>query len=298
MEIRIADEVTAALADRRPVVALESTVIAHGLPHPVNVETALKCSSAVRVGGCVPATIAVFDGVAHIGLTPDQIERLAAADNVRKISTRDLAVAASRRLTCATTVSTTMFFAHRAGIEIFATGGIGGVHRGFDADVSADLPALAKIPMTVVCSGPKIILDLDRTREWLETNGVTVAGWQCDEMPAFYSPTSGLPIDDRLNDAAEAARLIQSRNEIGLKSSVLVTVPCPADAHIARDEMESIVAEALRLAEEEDVAGKAITPFLLSEMSRATAGRTLAANVALLKNNARVASQIAVALTT
>ncbi|MEO6050120.1 MAG: pseudouridine-5'-phosphate glycosidase, partial [Pyrinomonadaceae bacterium] len=192
MQINFSEEVASAQRDGNAIVALESTVIAHGLPHPQNLETALKLESIVRENGAVPATIAVLDGEFCVGLDSSQIERLATEKGIRKISRRDLPVAVANKLDCATTVATTAFIAHLAGIKVFATGGIGGVHRGFSADISADLPELAQTPITVVCSGAKIVLDLARTREWLETHGITVLGWQCYELPAFYSRTSGL----------------------------------------------------------------------------------------------------------
>ena len=296
MELKISEEVAKAISDGRPIVALESTVIAHGLPHPQNLETALELERIVRDGGAVPATIAVFGGECYVGLTREQIEQLATRDDIRKISRRDLAIAAARRLDCATTVATTTFFAHRMGIRVFATGGIGGVHRGFSADVSADLPELARTPITVVCSGAKIVLDLPATREWLETFGVTVLGWQCDEMPAFYSRSSGLAVDERVEAVAEAAAVIRARDELRLGSSVLVTVPIPQEFEIERDELENILADALQDAEAQGIRGKEITPFLLSEMSRRSEGRTLTANIELLKNNARVAAEIATEL--
>ncbi len=197
------------------------------------------------------------------------------------------------RLDCATTVATTSFIANRAGIKVFATGGIGGVHRGFEADISADLPELARTPITVVCSGAKIVLDLPRTREWLETHGVTVLGWQCDELPAFYSRSSGLSIDQRVEGGSEAAAIANARDELGLMNAVLVTVPVPTEFEISRDELEPVLAELLKLADERGVVGKEITPFLLSQMSERTGGRTLAANIALLENNASVAAAIA-----
>ncbi len=295
MQINLSREVDEALNSGMPVVALESTVIAHGLPYPQNIETAMKCEASVREGGVVPATIAVFSGEFCVGLSTEQIERLATEKNIRKISRRDLAVAVGKKLDCATTVATTAFIAHRAGIKVFATGGIGGVHRGFEADISADLPELAQTPITVVCSGAKIVLDLPRTREWLETNGIAVLGWHCDEMPAFYSRSSGLEIDERVETGTEAAAIIRARDELGLKSSVLVTVPVPSEFEIDRMELELILADALSLANEQKISGKAITPFLLSQMSERSGGRTLTANVALLENNARVAAEISVA---
>ena len=296
MEIKLSDEVADAVRDSRGVVALESTVIAHGLPYPNNIETAHRLEAVIRDGGAVPATVAVFDGVFHIGLGQNQIEKLATDPNIRKISRRDLPIAVAQKLDCATTVATTSFIAHLAGIKVFSTGGIGGVHRGYSMDVSADLPELAQTPITVVCSGAKIVLDLPATREWLETHGVTVLGWQCDEMPAFYSTTSGLPIDERVDSADETASIANARDRLGLKNTILVTVPVPETFAIDRSEIEAILAEALKLADENNIAGKAITPFLLSEMAKRSGGQTLGANIALLENNASVAAEIAVAL--
>lgn len=296
MNINLSREVAEAIEQGNPVVALESTVIAHGLPYPQNIETALMCEAAVRENGAIPATIAVFGGEFCIGLDRGQLEYLALGNGIRKISRRDLPIAVANKLDCATTVATTAFVAHRAGIKVFATGGIGGVHRGFDADVSADLPELAQTPVTVVCSGAKIVLDLPRTREWLETHGVTVLGWRCDQLPAFYSRSSGLDVDERIEDADSAARIIRARDDLDLKSAILVTVPVPEDNEIGLSEIESILAEALTRAEAENIAGKAITPFLLSQMSRLSEGRTLSANISLLENNARVAASIASAL--
>jgi pseudouridine-5'-phosphate glycosidase len=296
MNIKFNEEVAAALADNHPVVALESTVIAHGLPFPQNLETARNLEKIVRENGATPATIAVFDGEFHVGLNDGQIERLAEDKNIRKISRRDLPVAVARKLNCATTVATTAFVAHRAGIRVFATGGIGGVHRGFAADVSADLPELAQTPVTIVCSGAKIVLDLPATREWLETNGVAVLGWQCDELPAFYSSKSGLSVDERVETPAEAARIAESRDELNLPNAILVAAPVPRAFEIEADELEKILGDALDLAAEKNVRGKEITPFLLAQMSERSAGKTLAANIALLENNARIAAQIAAAL--
>ncbi len=295
MMLQLSTEVSDAIRNGSPVVALESTVIAHGLPYPHNLETAKKLEQIVRENGAVPATIAVFGGEFFVGLSAGQIEQLATRKDIRKISRRDLPIAVANKLDCATTVATTTFIANRAGIKVFATGGIGGVHRGFDADISADLPELAQTPITVVCSGAKIVLDLPRTREWLETNGITVLGWQCDELPAFYSRVSGLAIDERVENADDVARIASARDELGLKNSILLTVPIPAEFEIDRAELESILADALKLADERGVLGKDITPFLLSQMSERSGGRTLAANIALLENNASVAASVAAA---
>ena len=291
-------EVTDALQSKKPIVALESTVIAHGLPYPKNLETAKNLERIVRENGAIPATIAVFDGEFCVGLDSSQIERLATDKTIRKISRRDLPIAVARKLNCATTVATTAFIAHKAGIKVFATGGIGGVHRGFAADVSADLPELAQTPITVVCSGAKIVLDLPRTREWLETNGVSILGWQCHEFPAFYSRSSGLLVDERIETAEEVAEIVRARDDLKLENTILVAVPVPAEFEIELNELEKILAESLKLAAEQNVSGKEITPFLLAQMSAKSAGKTLSANIALLENNARIAAQIAVSYST
>lgn len=296
MKFQLSEEISDAVLSGSPVVALESTVIAHGLPYPQNLETAVKLEQIVRENGAIPATIAVFSGEFHVGLSRSQIEQLAKRKDIRKISRRDLPIAVANKLDCATTVATTAFIANRAGIRVFATGGIGGVHRGFDADVSADLPELAQTPIVVVCSGAKIVLDLPRTREWLETNGITVLGWQCDELPAFYSRSSGLAIDARVETAGDVARVAAARDELGMASSILLTVPIPVEFELDRGELEAILADALKLADERGVLGKEITPFLLSQMSERSGGRTLAANIALLENNARVAASVAAAI--
>jgi pseudouridine-5'-phosphate glycosidase len=293
MNLKFNLEVADALRTNKPVVALESTVIAHGLPHPQNLETAFKLEKIVRENGATPATIAVFAGEFCVGLDERQIERLGTDKTIRKISRRDLPVAVARKLNCATTVATTAFIAHLAGIKVFATGGIGGVHRGFAADVSADLPELANTPIIVVCSGAKIVLDLPATREWLETNGVCVIGFQCDEMPAFYSRTSGLAVDERIETPEEATAIARARDDLNLNSAILLTVPVPEEFEIETKVLEEILAESLKLAEERKISGKEITPFLLTQMSEKSAGKTLAANIALLENNARIAAQVA-----
>ena len=296
MNLKFSDEVADALENKKPLVALESTVIAHGLPFPKNLETARNLEKHIRENGAIPATIAVFDGEFCVGINDKQIERLATDKNIRKISRRDLPVAIAKKLNCATTVATTAFIAHAAGIKVFATGGIGGVHRGFSSDISADLPELAQTPMTIVCSGAKIVLDLPATREWLETNGITVLGWQCDEMPAFYSKKSGLEVDEKIETADEAVKIIKARDDLKLKNSILITVPVPKEFEIESEELERILSDALELAEKRNIRGKEITPFLLSQMSEKSAGKTLRANIALLENNARIAAKIAAAL--
>jgi len=296
MKINFNEELAGALHFERPIVALESTVISHGLPYPRNLDTATRLEQVVRAAGAIPATIAVFDGEVYAGLTNQQLEQLASDKNVRKLSRRDLAIAVGRKLTGATTVATTSLIAHQAGINVFATGGIGGVHRGYAADVSADLPELARTPIIVVCSGAKAILDLAATREWLETNGVAVLGWKCDKMPAFYSASSDFDVDERVDTADDVSRIADARRDLGLNSALLVTVPIPAEFEIASSEVEALIAAALAAADSQGVAGKKLTPFLLNELSQKSGGKTLAANVALLENNARVAAEIAGAL--
>jgi len=286
-------EIADALQNNKPIVALESTVIAHGLPFPHNLETAYKLENIIRENGAIPATIAVFDGDFCVGLDENQIERLATDKNIRKISRRDLPVAVGKKLNCATTVATTSFIAYRAGIKVFATGGIGGVHRGFSADVSADLPELANTPIIVVCAGAKIVLDLPATREWLETNGVCVLGFGCDEMPAFYSRKSGLMVDERVETAAEVAEIVRARDALNLQNAILLTMPIPENFEIEAEELEKILSESLTLAAKKEIGGKEITPFLLSQMAAKSDGKTLAANIALLENNAKIAAQVA-----
>ena len=272
MDFKFNEEVADAIAEKKPTVALESTVIAHGLPYPKNLETAQNLEKIVRENGAVPATIAVFDGEFCVGLNAKQIERLATDKNIRKISRRDLPVAVGKRLNCATTVATTAFVAHRAGIKVFATGGIGGVHRGRLPDVSADLPELAATPITVVCSGAKIVLDLPATREWLETNGVCVLGFQCEEMPAFYSRLSSLFVDERVETPREVAEIVRARDDLKMPNAILLTVPVPPEFEIEIEELENILRESFLLAETKQIRGIEITPFLLSEMSRRSAG--------------------------
>ena len=291
--LNIAPDVANALRDSRPVVALESTVIAHGLPRPQNLETAQALQTAVRESGAVPATIGIIDGHLTVGLDDDQINILALQDNIKKISTRDIPLAVAQGWNGATTVASTIWIAHRAAIKVFATGGIGGVHRGALPDVSADLPELARTPIIVVCSGAKIVLDLPATREWLETHAVTVVGYQCDELPAFYYRGSGLPVDARADTPAEVANIFRAQRDLGLDSALLVAVPVPARAEVPAEELQPVLTTALEDAEWNGITGSALTPFLLSQMAERSGGATLRANIALLENNARVASAIA-----
>jgi pseudouridine-5'-phosphate glycosidase len=291
--LSLTSEIESAIAHRQPVVALESTVIAHGLPAPQNLETAQRLEQNVRAAGAVPATIAILKGRLHVGLADEQIREIATNADVKKISTRDLAVAVAKGWHGATTVASTVWIAQRAGIQVFATGGIGGVHRGALPDISADLPELARTPLIVVCSGAKIVLDLPATREWLETHGVTVVGYGCDEMPAFYSRRSGLAVDARADSAAEVAQIYRAQRELGIESALLVTVPVPAAAEVPAADLTKILDEALAEAERAQIGGRELTPFLLSRMAQQSAGATLKANIALLENNALVAAEIA-----
>lgn len=293
--IDLKPEVRAALAANQPVVALESTVIAHGLPRPKNLETAAALEQIVRDAGAVPATIAMLAGRLRVGLDHAELELLANRDDVRKLSVRDLPIGVTQQWHGATTVASTMWIAHRAGIKVFATGGIGGVHRGSLPDVSADLPQLAQTPMIVACSGAKIVLDLPATREWLETNSVTVGGYRCDELPAFYSRRSGLPIDIRCDTPAEVVRLFKRQRELGLSSALLLAIPVPAEAEVESAMLKAVLDEALSAAAGQDIGGRELTPFLLARMAERSEGATLRANIALLKNNAKVAADTAVA---
>lgn len=291
--LTINPEIEAALAANRAVVALESTVIAHGLPRPQNLETAQRLEQIVRAEGAIPATIAVLDGKLCVGLDQDQVERIATGDDIKKLSTRDLAIAVARGWNGATTVASTMWIARRAGINVFATGGIGGVHRGVLPDVSADLPELARTPMIVVCSGAKIVLDLPATREWLETYSIMVVGYGCDEMPAFYSRQSGLPVDVRCDSPEEVTQLFRTQRELGVESALLVTVPVPVEAEMTEQALKKILDLSLADAEKANVSGREVTPFLLARMAQLSEGATLRANIALLENNARLAARIA-----
>lgn len=294
--IRISDEVKQAVEAGRPVVALESTLLAHGLPRPRNLEVGRALEAEVRAGGAVPATVAVLDGTPAVGLSAEEMERIATRPGVLKLSTRDLPVAVAQARDGATTVAATMWLARRAGVEVFATGGIGGVHRGEDRDVSADLTELGRTPLVVVCAGAKAILDLAATREALETAGVLVVGWGTDELPAFYSRESGLGVDVRVEGAEEVAALWDAHRSIGAPGAILLCVPPPPGSALPAAEVEREIQSALRGATAAGVRGKEITPFLLSEVARLTGGRSLEANAALVRNNAAVAARVASAL--
>ncbi len=293
MRLAVSREVREALSARRPVVALESTVISHGLPRPTNLETARACEKAVRDGGAVPATIAIADGQGVVGASEALLQRLANEDGVAKASLRDLAPLLASGALGATTVAATVAVAAEAGIEVMATGGIGGVHRGADRtfDVSADLGAIARHAVCVVCGGAKLVLDLPKTLEVLETLGVPVVGFGTDELPAFYVRSSGLRLECRADDALSAARI--ARAQLARGAGIVIAVPAP-DAHaMDRAEAERSVERALEQADAAGVSGAAVTPYLLRALGEGTEGRALAANVALLENNAAVAAAIA-----
>lgn len=294
--LKISDEVRQALAQHKPVVALESTIISHGMPYPRNVETAMNVENIVRENGAVPATICIIKGKLVIGATPDEIEYLGKSGlKVAKASRRDLPVLLSKGLDGATTVASTMIGADLAGIKVFATGGVGGVHRGATEtmDISADLDELANTSVMVVCAGCKSILDLKLTMEYLETKGVPVIGYGTDELPAFYTDKSGLKVDYRLDTPCEVAAAFKCKMTLGLKGGMLVTNPIPSEyampADVINDAIEAAVTEANRLG----VKGKAITPFLLDKIQKITGGESLESNIKLVYNNARLASLIA-----
>lgn len=291
----IREDVAAALQAGQPVVALESTVIAHGLPRPQNLETARAMEAAVREEGVIPATIAILDGRLVAGLASDQLAAFAATGGIAKVSRADLAAVLATRVSGATTVAATMLIAARAGIRVFATGGIGGVHRGAELsfDISADLPEIARTPVAVVCAGAKAILDLPRTLEVLETLGVPVAGYRTNKFPAFYVEDSGLPLQSRVDTPSEAARLMQLHWQLGLTSGIVFCNPPPSASALRKQEVDAWIAQALQAAAVAGIRGKAVTPYLLDYLAKASGGKTLETNIALLVNNARVAAQIA-----
>jgi pseudouridylate synthase len=294
----LTDEVASALAAGRAVVALESTIVTHGMPYPRNLETALGVEDVVRAHGAVPATIAMVDGRPRIGLEPVELEKLAAGEGVAKASRRDLAALVAKGRSAGTTVSATMFLAHSAGIRIFATGGIGGVHRGAEItfDISADLDELARTPVAVVSAGAKSILDLRRTLEVLETRGVPVIGVGTDQFPAFFSRSSGLPVDHRVDTPEELALVIAAHLALGLPSGILVANPVPEADALDGDEIDEIIDEAVRDAERAGVGRHELTPYLLGRIVDLSGGRSLTANIALVRNNAELAARTAVAL--
>ena len=294
----ISPEVQQALADGKPVVALESTIISHGMPYPKNVETAMLVEKTIRENGAVPATIAIIGGRLKAGLSPEEIEYLGKSGRkVAKVSRRDLAAIVARGADGATTVTTTMIIAHMAGIKVFATGGIGGVHRGAETtmDISADLEELAGTPVMVVCAGAKSILDLGLTLEYLETKGVPVIGYGTDELPAFYTRSSGFGVDYRVDTPAQLAAMFKAQQELGMKGGMLVTNPIPEQYAMDPDYMNGIIERAVAQANAEHIHGKNITPYLLAHIKDMTGGKSFASNLELAYNNARAASKIAVA---
>ncbi|NNK48368.1 MAG: pseudouridine-5'-phosphate glycosidase [Gemmatimonadetes bacterium] len=296
LDVRV--EVATALATGRPVVALESTVFAHGLPHPVNLQAADAMEAAVRAEGAIPATIGLLRGRAIIGMTLDEIGELATTSAVAKVSVRDIAPVIAKRRPGATTVAATAALANTASISVMATGGIGGVHRGGEdsLDVSADIQALAGTPIAVVCAGAKSVLDLERTLEALETLGIPVIGFGTDEFPAFYSTASGLKLEHRADDPSDVATIVEVQGALRRRQGVLVVQPPPEDAAIPRAEVDRWIELALVEAVEAGIRGKDVTPFLLESVSRISRGRTLATNLALLESNARLAARIALHL--
>jgi pseudouridylate synthase len=293
--IFIREDVVAALHDGQPVVALESTVIAHGLPRPQNLETARAMEAVVREEGAIPATVAIIEGRLVAGLSSEQLATFAATDGIVKVSRADLAAVVAARQTGATTVAATMLIAARAGISTFATGGIGGVHRGAELsfDISADLAEIARTPVAVVCAGAKAILDLPRTLEVLEMLGVPVAGYRTNKFPAFYVEDSGLALQSSVDTTAEAARLMQAHWKLGLSSGIVFCNPPPSGSAVRKEEVDAWIAQAVQAAAAAGIRGKAVTPYLLDHLAKASDGKTLETNIALLVNNARVAAQIA-----
>lgn len=295
--MKMTEEVASALREGSAIVALESTIIAHGMPFPQNLETAREVEVIVREGGAVPATIAVLAGEARIGLSAKELEHLAReGSRIVKVSTRDLPYVMAMKADGATTVASTMRLAAKAGIHVFATGGIGGAHRGAERsfDVSADMMEFAESDVAVVTAGAKAILDLGLTLETLETLGVPVIGFGTSDFPAFYSRSSGHAAPMRLDTAAQVARLMRAKWEMDLRGGIVVANPIPASMEIPADEINPVIEAAVKLAEARGIHGKNVTPFLLAELARVTKGRSLAANIALVKNNARVAAEIAV----
>jgi pseudouridine-5'-phosphate glycosidase len=298
IQVRVSDEVRAAIEARRPVVGLESTLISHGLPRPRNLEVAQRLEMVVRAGGAVPATVGIIAGQPVVGLDDAELRALAMTDGVRKCSRRDIALAVARGEHGATTVAGTLVLLAAAGVRVLATGGIGGVHRRAEQtfDISADLVELARTLAIVVCAGAKAILDLPRTLEILETAGVPILGWRTDELPAFYASSSGLPVTARVESAGDVAAVALAAWGLGTGAGLLVGVPPPLGTTLETEAIERAVADALAETARRGIAGAAVTPFLLGAIAEATGGESVDANLALLENNARVAAEIAVAL--
>lgn len=296
MSIRVNPEVEAALREKRPVIALESTIISHGMPYPQNVETAYRVEQIVREHGAVPATVGIVDGVGVVGLSKEEIEEMGKrGQSIPKVSRRDLPVVMAEKSWGATTVATTMILAAKAGVEFFVTGGIGGVHRGAQEtfDISADLEELGRTNVTVICAGAKAILDLKLTLEVLETKGVPVLGYQTEELPAFYTRSSGLKVDYAIKDAEDAARIVKAKRDLGLDGGVLITNPIPEEYSMDPSIINKAIEEALADMDEKGIHGKECTPFLLAKIADITGGNSLDSNIRLVFNNAAVGSEIA-----
>lgn len=293
--IKVDPLIKAAIKKGEPVVALETAVITHGLPHPINLQLACETEETIRAIGALPATIGMIHGTVYAGMTNEQLAILSESNKARKISQRDFGPGITLHSDGGLTVAGTAIVAHRVGIKLFATGGIGGVHRGYSHDISADLSVLANTPIVVVCAGAKAILDLPATLEYLETMGIPVLGYQTDEFPAFYSPSSGLPVSQRVESPEMVVDIARAHFEMGLKSAILVVIPPPLSEAISGEEIDSIIDMAVEESQKEGIRGPAITPFLLERVSSLTGGRSLKTNLALLKNNAKLAAEIACA---
>lgn len=296
MNVRVSLEVEAALLEKRPVIALESTIISHGMPYPQNVETAYRVEQIVREHGAVPATVGIVDGVGVVGLSKEEIEEMGKrGQTIPKVSRRDLPVVMAEKSWGATTVATTMILAAKAGVEFFVTGGIGGVHRGAQEtfDISADLEELGRTNVTVICAGAKAILDLKLTLEVLETKGVPVLGYQTEELPAFYTRSSGLKVDYAIKDAEDAARIVKAKRDLGLDGGILITNPIPEEYSMDPSVINKAIDEAIAEMDEKGIHGKECTPFLLAKIADITGGNSLDSNIRLVFNNAAVGSEIA-----
>lgn len=298
MNFRVSEEVAKALEENKPVIALESTIISHGMPYPQNVETAMKVESIIREHGCVPATVGIVDGIGVVGLSAEEIEEMGKrGQSIPKVSRRDLPIVLAEKSWGATTVATTMILAAKAGVEFFVTGGIGGVHRGAQEtfDISADLEELGRTNVTVICAGAKAILDLKLTMEVLETKGVPVLGYQTENLPAFYSRDNGmgLKVDYALQNAEDAAKIVKAKRELGLNGGVLVTNPIPEEYAMPTDVINKAISEALAEMDAKGIHGKECTPFLLAKIAEITEGKSLDSNIRLVFNNAAVGCEIA-----
>ena len=296
MNVRVNPEVEKAQKEHKPVIALESTIISHGMPYPQNVETAMKVESIIREHGGVPATVGLVDGEGVVGLTPEEIEEMGKRGmSIPKVSRRDLPMIIAEKSWGATTVATTMILASMAGVEFFVTGGIGGVHRGAEStfDISADLEELGRTNVTVICAGAKAILDLPKTLEVLETKGVPVLGYQTSELPAFYTRTSGLKVDYAIKDAKDAANIVKAKRNLGLNGGILITNPIPEQYSMDPEVINKVIDEAIKEMDEKGIKGKQCTPFLLAKIAEITEGKSLAANIQLVFNNAAVGTEIA-----